>query len=356
MSGETDKESQTEAPTPKKLEDARKKGQIASSPETKHGAMFAAAIFGLGLLGMAGLNLKIMLARMLEGAHEVPLDSGGTMNFLWGVSGRLSLTLLPVFGLFIAAAILGGVLQGRPTLSWSRVKPKFSKLNPMSNFKRIFGPVEFLKTLAKFSVVLVAAVIVLWPSLYALEAALFVGPGQLLVMAESLLWKLLLTITIIVVGIAVADNVYQRIAFLKRMRMTKQQVKDEHKDTEGDPHIKARVRAIQRERSRQRMMAAVPTASVVITNPTHYSVALTYEHGKSNAPKVVAKGVDEVAMRIREMAAEHGVPVIAKPPLARALYASVKIDQEVPEEHFVAVAEVISYVMKLKDTDWRQPS
>ena len=345
---ETDKEAQTEAATQKKLDDARKSGQVASSPETKHGAMFAASLFGLGLLGTAGMSLKAMLASMLERSYAVRMDPQNASHVMGGIFGTVGVILLPVMGLFFGAAIMGGVLQGRPTISWSRVAPKFSKLNPMSNVKRIFGPIEFAKTLAKFSVVLIAAVLVLWPSLHALEAAIFVTPAELVLLAHALLWDLLLTITIIVLGIALFDNVYQRLAFAKRMRMTKQQVKEEYKETEGDPHIKAKVRQIQRERSRTRMMAAVPDADVIITNPTHYAVALAYEHGKSNAPRVVAKGVDELAARIRDVAVANGVPLYAKPALARALYASVKLDQEVPEEHFIAVAEIISYVMKLK--------
>lgn len=348
MSEETDKEAQTEAPTQKKLEDARKKGQVASSQEAKHGTMFAAAMLAVGLLSVAALHLKVMLARMLEGAGDMPLDPASSQNFLWGVFGKVFVSLLPVFGLLLAAAIAGGLIQGRPTISWSRVKPNFSKLNPVSNLKRITSPIEFIKTLAKFSVVMIAATWVVWPSSHALEQVLFSGPGALVDTARSIVAKLLMTVTMIVVAIALADRVYQQFAFTKKMRMTKQQVKDEYKNTEGDPHIKARVRQIQREKSRMRMMAAVPTASVVITNPTHYAVALSYEHGTSNAPKVVAKGVDEMAARIREVATQHGVPLFAKPALARALYASVDIDKEVPEEHFVAVAEVISYVMKLK--------
>lgn len=349
MSGETDKEQQTEAPTQKKLDDARKKGQVASSPETKHGAIFASAMFAIGLLGFSAAQMKVLFVSILGGANDFDVgNSSGARSVVWHLFGQLLYAIGPVFGLFIMAAIVGGLLQGRPTISWSRVAPKFSKLNPGSNLKRILGPAEFMKTIAKFSVVMIAAIFVLYPSMYALEKALILSPAELVELAKTLLWQLLLTITVIVCIIALADNVYQRVSFFRRMRMSQQQVKDEYKDNEGDPHLKSRMRAIQRDRSRTRMLAEVVTATVVVTNPTHYAVALRYDHGKGNAPTVVARGVDEMAARIREAAKANGVPLYAKPALARALFAGVKLGQEVPEEHFVAVAEIISYVMKLK--------
>lgn len=350
MSDETDKESQTEAPTQKKLDDARKRGQVASSAEVKHGAVFGAAALGMGLLGAASLHLKAMLAGIIEGAGTASMDGGSLQNFMWGLFGHLAIVLLPVFGLMFGAGLVGGLLQGRPTISWSRVAPQFSKLNPLKGVKRVFAPVEFLKTLAKFAIVTVAVVWVVWPSAWALEGSLLAGPEGLISMASDILFKLLLTIATLAVLLALADRVYQQIAFMRRMRMTKQQVKEEYKDNEGDPHIKGRIRQIQQERSRMRMMAEVPNATVVITNPTHYAVALAYDHGKSNAPRVVAKGVDAMAARIREVATANDVPLFPKPELARALYASVKIDQEVPEEFFVPVAEVINFVMKLKSS------
>jgi flagellar biosynthetic protein FlhB len=166
-------------------------------------------------------------------------------------------------------------------------------------------------------------------------------------MVTGLAFQLVKTIGILVIALAAADFAYQRYAFIQRMKMSRQEIKDEHKDADGDPKIKARIRGIQMRRARQRMMAAVPEASVVITNPTHYAIALKYEHGQMMAPVVVAKGVDLVALKIREIAAQAGVPIVESPPLARALFASAEVERPIPIEHYAAVAEIISYVLRL---------
>jgi flagellar biosynthetic protein FlhB len=202
--------------------------------------------------------------------------------------------------------------------------------------------------MAKVGAVAVIAGYVALPPLGALDYMIREPAEYLPHQIFHLMTKLLIGVLSIITVMAIFDYAYQRFSFMKTMRMSKQEVKDENKQSEGDPIVKARLRSIRLNRARKRMMAAVPKASVIITNPTHFAVALVYEMGESSAPKVVAKGADHVAFKIREIAKEHDVPIVENPPLARALYANVEIDREIPPEHYKAVAEIISYVFRLK--------
>lgn len=350
--GSEDEDQKTEEPTQRKLDEARKKGQIARSQEMRHVAMFGGALAVVAFMtGGIANGLAPLFTNLLGQAGAYHLDDRGAQNLIVGVVANTGLALAAPLSLLFLAAIVGGMMQGRPTLSWERVKPKWSKLNPLSGLKRMFGMqslVEFLKTLAKCAVVGIVGVLVVWPYGRRLETALFGSVPDVLGLATGLVVKLLMAVVIIVTVIAMADFVYQRFSFLKKMRMSRQELKDEFKQSEGDPHVKARIRQIRLERSRKRMMANVPTADVVITNPTHFAVALKYDQFSMGAPQVVAKGVDSLALRIREVAKEHKVPIVENPPLARALYASVEVDEEIRAEHYKAVAEVISYVMRLR--------
>jgi flagellar biosynthetic protein FlhB len=241
-------------------------------------------------------------------------------------------------------------MHGMPSLSWSRVAPKLSKLSPVSGAKRLFGKqalVEFAKTLVKLAVVVTVAVMVLKPHLAALGATVAIAPAELGNVAGGLVVALVKAVAIPVGALALFDLIYQRRTWWSKLKMSLQELKDEHKDSEGDPKIKAKIRQIAMQRSRRRMMAAVPQATVIITNPTHYAVALKYDHGTMNAPVVVAKGVDALALRIRAVATDAGVPLVENRPLARALYASAEIDRPIPTDHYAAVAEIIGYVMRL---------
>ena len=351
--GSSEDDSQkTEEPTQRKLEEARKKGQVARGAEMRHIAMLGGALAVVAfMVGNIGRGLAPLFTNLLGQANAYPLDGRGAQSLLAGVALNAGAVLAAPLPLLFLCAVVGGLMQGRPTLSWERVSPKWSKLNPLTGLKRMFGMqslVEFLKTLAKCAVVGIVGVAVVWPYGSRLETALFGSAPDILALAGGLVVKLLLAVVIIVAVIAVGDLVYQRFAFMKKMRMSRQELKDEFKQSEGDPHVKARIRQIRLERSRQRMMANVPTADVVITNPTHFAVALKYDQAAMAAPKVVAKGVDSLALRIREVASEHKVPIVENPPLARTLYASVDLDEEIKPEHYKAVAEVISYVMKLR--------
>jgi flagellar biosynthetic protein FlhB len=346
-----DADQKTFDPTEKKVSDARKKGDIAHAPEMRHAAIFAAALVVTGGLGLwTFARLSRMLLALWGNAEDFSFAPNGAQSLATGMFEQLFAVLAPLLGTLVGFALLGGVLQGRPTISWSRVAPKFSKLSPVSGATRLFGKrafVEFAKTLAKLAAVVTVAIVVVWPKAVALDTIVGADPLTIGDVAGGMTVALLKAVAGLVGAIAAFDFIYQRRAWLGRMRMSLQEIKDEHKQAEGDPKIKAKIRAIAIQRSRKRMMAAVPTASVIITNPTHFAVALKYDHGKMGAPVVVAKGVDAIALKIREVATDAKIPIVENRPLARALYAAVEIDHPIPAEHYAAVAEVIGYVMRL---------
>lgn len=349
---ETDKDQKTEAPTPKKLEDALKKGDTASAPEVKHGAILVAVLIVTGGLGAdMATRLSRMFGHIWGRADDIPVDNAdATSAFTVEFVLALGSAMLPMMATLTACAIVGGLLQGRPNASWSRLKPNFKKLLPHEGLKKLFGPralVEFAKTLAKLLVVMTVAWFALWPKAVSIDQIVGAGPAQVGAFTSELVFTLVKAVAIFVAALALFDFVYQRHSWIKRQRMSLQEIKDEHKNMEGDPKIKQKVRQIQQERARGRMMQKVPDAAVVITNPTHYAVALQYDGDRMAAPVVVAKGTDNVALKIREIAGDHGIPVMESPPLARALYAAVDLDHPIPVEHYAAVAEIIGHVMKL---------
>ena len=238
-----------------------------------------------------------------------------------------------------------------PLFAPGAIKPSLSKISLVQGFKRLFSMrslVEFGKGIAKISIVAIASVIILYPFYQGIEHIITIPVTAVLDEMRDLVIRLMIGVLIIMFIVAMVDLVYQRNEHIKKMRMTKQEVKDEYKQTEGDPHVKSRLRQLRSEKARQRMMQSVPFADVVITNPTHYSIALKYETGEMEAPVCIAKGIDDVALRIREVAKENDIVLYENKPLARALYDTVDIDEMIPAEHFKAVAEVISYVFKLK--------
>lgn len=351
MADDTDNDQKTQEPTQKRLDDARAKGQVANAPEMRHATVFVGAIILVAMVGSMTIgHLGTMFVRLWGNADGYRLEPSGAQNFATGLLGSIGFALAPVAGLFMAAAILSIFLQGKPTMSRSRIALKWSKLSPIAGLGRLFGKralVEFVKTVTKFVVVASVGLWIVWPRAVAFDQMIGASPGVIAGTATQLVLSMVKVVAILVIALAVFDFIYQRRAFMQKMRMTLQELKDEIKQSDGDPKIKARVRQIQASRARQRMMQAVPTASVIITNPTHYSIALKYEHGTMAAPVVVAKGVDDVAMRIREIAKGAHVPIVESPPLARALYAAVDIDRPIPVEHYAAVAEIIGYVMRL---------
>jgi len=347
----SDKDQKTHDPTPKRIEDARKKGDVPTSAEVKHITVFAGMLVVLGSVGVhAFAGLGTMLVRLWGRAEDFRFGDDGAQQLVTGIVQQLATIFAPLFGVLIACALLGGAIQGPMLISWSRVTPKLSKLSPVSGMKRVFSVkalIELSKTTAKFAIVAGVAVWVLWPHAAALDTLVGAAPSDVGAAAAHLVVVLVKSVAVAVAAIAGADLIYQRRSWLAKMRMTLQEVKDEHKESDGNPKVKAKIRQIGMQRARQRMMSKVPDASVVIVNPTHYAIALKYDHGRMGAPVVVAKGLDAVALRIRDLAIESGVPIVENRPLARALYPMVEIDRPIPPDHYAAVAEVISYVMKL---------
>ncbi|MCR6632642.1 MAG: flagellar biosynthesis protein FlhB [Magnetospirillum sp.] len=256
------------------------------------------------------------------------------------------------FALVVILALGISLLQTQGFL-WvpKRLAPSFDKINPLAGIKRMFSPTQLMElTKALLKIILIGGLLfwVTWRHLGEFQNLPALSLEDLLAyLRDQIYWLVFITVLAVVV-IAVADYLFQRWRWMEKMKMTKQEVKDEHKQSEGDPQVKARIRSIRLSRARKRMMSAVPKADVVVTNPTHFAVALKYDAETMNAPTLVAKGADLIAKRIRDLATENDVPIVENPPLARALYAAVELDEEIPPEHYKTVAEVIGYVMRLK--------
>lgn len=346
-----DDASKTEDPSAKKLSDARGKGQIIRSQDLASFILLGGAVAVVLIMSpsiMRGITASV--GRFIEFPHALSGDPGNLHQIMIDVMFDIALILFLPFLFFVVLAFLTGYLQFGLLFSAESMMPKLSKIDPIAGFGRLFSlrsVIELVKGIVKMAIVGTVAFIVLWPLMDHPEAMVMMPVGGMLDLMMEEARKLLIAVVVVMAGIAALDYFYQRYEFMKKMRMTKQEVKDEYKDMEGDPAIKAKLRQLRVERSRKRMMGNVPTATVVVTNPTHYAIALKYE-SQMGAPVVVAKGADLVAKRIRDIAQKNFVPIVENPPLARALYAMVEIDEEVPEEHYRAVAEVIGYVMRMK--------
>jgi flagellar biosynthesis protein FlhB len=346
-----EKDDRTEEPTQRRLDEAIKRGDVAKSVEIN--TLFVLGGFALAVLTVAddvARSLGLELRGFLMNAHLVPADGRGltavTRHAAWAGLTALALPLAFV----LAAGLAGGALQHRPLWTTQPMRPQLSRISPLSGAKRLFGPealMQFVKGLLKIAIVGAVGAAVLWHERDRLEALVRLDPTALMPATLALALKLLGGVLSIYAFVAVGDAIYQRVTWMRRQRMSKRELKEEFKEQEGNPEIKAKLRQIRAARLKKRMMTAVPTATVVITNPTHYAVALKYERGMA-APVCVAKGVDSLALRIRAVATEHRVPVVENPPLARALHATVAVDDEIPVEHYKAVAEVIGYVLRLR--------
>lgn len=348
----TDESQKTEDPTPKKLEEARKKGQVALSREVNNWVvLFAATLLIMTLAGTMMVDLQKMMSVYLAQAHALPGAPGG-LGLVLGEALETVLFIMALpFALLMIAAFLAPFLQIGPLFAPEVIKPDLSKISIIKGFGRLFSLrslVEFVKGILKISIIGVVATIIIFPYFDKLEH--MIDQPMLLVMEELqfLVVKMMFGVLVVLMIIAGLDLIYQRFEYQKKMKMSRQEVKDEYKQSEGDPQIKARLRQLRMQRARQRMIQAVPQADVVITNPTHYAIALKYDPEQSLAPVLVAKGIDEIALRIRAVAKEHNVVIHENKPLARALYDAVEIDDMIPSEHFQAVAQIISYVFKLK--------
>ena len=342
----------TEDPTGRRLEQAREKGQVARSKELGTSAVLLSAAIGLAMLGPGlAAGLHSMMTKVFTMDRSQIFDTNEMLN-VWGiVVGELMWPMAKIVGFIALLALIGNIALGGISFSTQAMMPKASKMSPLAGFKRMFGVqalVELTKGIAKFSVVALAAYFLL--SYYFFDILLLSTdhlPGNVYHGLDLLVWMfiLLCSSTLIIVVIDVPFQIWNHN---KQLKMTKQEVKDEYKDTEGKPEVKGRVRQMQRELAQRRMMGEVPNADVIIVNPEHFAVAVKYDISRSTAPFVIAKGVDDVAFKIREIAREHNVAIVSAPPLARAIYHTTKLDQQIPEGLFTAVAQVLAYVFQLR--------
>ncbi len=342
----------SEEPTEKRLRESREKGQLARSREL---STVAVTLGGIGGLLASGGGLAQALMAMMQGTFELSretlLDEGSMASLLMG-SGLMALeAIMPLLIALLIASIVGPVALGGWLFSAKAMAPKVSRMNPAAGLKRMFSTqalVELLKALGKFLVVLSVALLVL--SAYQDDLlSIAKQPLDLAIMhsVEIVGWCALWMACGLII-IAAVDVPFQLWDNKQKLMMTKQEVKDEYKDSEGKPEVKSRIRQLQREAAQRRMMQAVPEADVVITNPTHFAVALKYDGDKGGAPRLVAKGGDFVALKIREIAQEHKVTVLESPALARAVYYSTELDHEIPAGLYLAVAQVLAYVYQLR--------
>jgi flagellar biosynthesis protein FlhB len=346
-----DNEDKTEDPTQKRLDDAVSRGDVVKSQELNTWFVIAAALLLMSTFsGSIGTALMVPLRNLIANSWMIHTDGPALLalgrGLLFAVVAAIGIPIL----MLALAAIGGNMLQHRLVWSAHSLKPDFGKLSPLAGFKRLFSKqaaVNFAKGLFKLGLLGTVMTMILWPERFRLESLLHLDPGALLGISFSLIQHLMGSVVALLALVAIGDYAFQYRQWYERLKMSVQEVKEEYKQSEGDPHVKGRIRQLRQAKMRKRMMAAVPKASVIITNPTHYSVALAYERGMS-APVCVAKGVDVIAFKIREVARAHDIPIVENVPLARSLYATVDIDDEIPVEHYHAVAEIIGYVMGLR--------
>jgi len=349
---EEDDSQKTEDPTDKKKSKAREKGQVATSQEVKHWGILLGGASGLIFMAPTLVNnVRDISAVFIHSPHAIDFDPENIRRVLAYTFLDIAIVLLPFISVLVLIVLATNILQTGWMWSPSKLAMDFSKLSLLKGFKRMFSVrslLEFAKGIFKLSLIVFVGYFLAFPLLQ--DITMFAMKDISAAIDRILdvaIWFTLASIGVMT-AIATLDFAYQKYSTKKQMMMSKYEVKEEVKQAEGDPQIKARIKQIRTERAMQRMMAAVPEADVVITNPTHFAVALKYKMDDMQVPILVAKGIDSLAFRIREVAEEHDVTIVENPPLARALYASVELDEEIPSEHYMAVAEVIGYVMRLR--------
>ncbi len=349
----------TEQPTSKRRSDERKEGNVLQSKEITTVVSLAVVFFSFDILYSISESSVIKyiedIMDLIKNMTDIDISETGKLF----TNGALvfAVSALPI--LFIAgiAAIIPVIVQTRALVSFKPLKPKFSSMNPINGIKKMFslkGIIELLKSIIKIVILIYVAYSVIKDEIPSIYKMIDMSVEEICGYTGGLIMEILKTLIIAFAFVAGFDFMYQRWEFEKNLKMTKQEVKEEYKNTEGDPKIKGQIKQRQRESAQRRMMQAVPEANVVIRNPTHYAVALKYEHGVTSAPIVVAKGKDRIALKIIEIAQQHDIVIVENRPLARALYAEVELDMEIPSNHYQAVAEVIAYVYKVKKKELKQ--
>jgi flagellar biosynthetic protein FlhB len=351
MAADSDME-KTEDPTSKKLDEAAEKGNIARSKDLATALVLLGSSVGILMFGQELARTVLVVCKRLLTMNAKDIFDPNSMFTVMGASlSEITPPLLKLFALILIAGVVGNTLLGGYNFAWYSASFRASKLNPVAGLKRMFGTealMELLKSVLKVVVIGGLAYVLLQMYFQDIMALSMMSTPDDIAAAMYLLCWLFFGLCSSMLVIAAVDAPFQSWNHHKQLKMTKQEVKDEYKNSEGNPEIKGRIRSLQIQMSRRRMMEAVPKADVVVTNPTHYSVALKYEHGKFRAPVVVAKGVDEVAMYIRQIAEANKVPIVQSPALARSIYFTTELDHPIPEQLFAAVAQVLAYVYQLK--------
>ncbi len=355
MAEGADRSSKTEQPTEKKIRDTVEKGNLPVSREAPIlGSLFAALAYFSFQFKDAGERLGLGLAAVFENPAQWDLGNGrDALHLLHMTALEMGVFVAPAAAFFIVAGVLSSALQNVPQINLERIRPKASNISLRQGWQRLFGVrglTEFGKALFKFTAVSVIVSMFLVSDLRAAMATMFSDPAQLPETILAMSMQLLSAVSIATIVLVAADLLFSRVHWKRDLMMTKQEIKDEHRQAEGDPMMKARRRQIARERSKKRMMAEVPKATLIIANPTHFAIALRYVREEGGAPLVVAKGVDLVALKIREIAEANDVPVIEDKLLARSMYEHVEVDQMIPPQFFKAVAELIYYLHQRQGT------
>jgi flagellar biosynthetic protein FlhB len=349
MADEADKESKTEQASEKKIRDAIEKGNIPFSKEAPIlAAIIAFIVFVLFFAIDTMVHLAVFLATFLERPHEWKLETRSDAIALYAIVfteiGRATVVVLT---LLVVAGLVASISQNVPGFVGDRIMPKLNRISPIAGWKRIFGVqglVEFLKAVGKVLFAGAFLAFIMSDAHRNLLQGMLTDPGSFGLVIREMVLELVGAVAFAMLLIAGVDLLWTRFHWLQELMMTKQEVKDEHKQAEGDPILKARMRSLARDRARQRMIAAVPRATLVIANPTHYSIALRYVREENAAPVVVAKGQDLIALKIREVAAEHGIPVFEDVTLARSMFKQVSVDSMIPPQFYQAVAELIRII------------
>lgn len=358
MSEEKDKDSKTEQPTEKKLRDAMEKGNIPFSREVPiFGSALAILVFFIFFLPAGAKRLTGSLVDIFEKPEEISLANGQDAIYLFHhIFWEAGAVLLPAFALMMSFGIASSILQNAPTPVIDRVQPKLSRISLSKGLGRIYslqGMVEFAKSLFKILVVSAIIAVAMVGDFFGALEAMFTDPAAILSKMMAMSGKIIVIVLIATALIAILDVLWTRFHWHSELRMTRQELKDEFKQSEGDPIVKSRQRSLARDRARQRMIAAVPRATLVITNPTHYAIAMRYVREEGGAPVIIAKGQDIIALKIREIAEENNIPIFEEPPLARSMFAQVSVDSVIPTEFYQAVAELIHQIHAASD---KQPS
>ena len=350
---EQEGQEKTEVPTEKKRRESREEGQVAFSKELSSAALLAGIV--LTLVATSPIILDAMRELMSQIFRDLAQSEELSIDSIFTLSGEILSIILPAFAPFAAVIIFAGifasVLQVGVMITFKAISPKFNKISPLTGLKRLFSSqslADFLKSMAKLIIVGFVGYLTYIDKITELNGLSVSTPESILIYNFTVVAEVAGKIVLALVAIAIFDYFYQRWHHEQQLMMTKQEVKDETKQTEGDPQLKARIRQIQREMSNARMMQEVPKADAVIVNPTHFSVAILYDRDVMTAPEVIAKGADHLALRMRTVARENNVPILERPELVRDLYANVEIGDDIPERFYKAIAEILAFVYRLR--------